>query len=290
MTASEALVRFNLGDIAVTRIVESEDPFRTLAQIYPDVPPEDFEPHRHWLEPWALCPVTGKIILPVQSYLVRTRRHTILVDTCVGNDKSAEWHPPWHRRQDKAWPERLAAAGVRPEDIDYVLCTHLHGDHCGWNTTLRDGRWVPSFPNARYIIAKREFDHCQSSGTPVFRESIEPIVEAKQAVLVETDHALDDEVWLEPTPGHTPGHVAIRLASKGARAIMSGDVMHSPIQCAHPEWAFVSDRDPAMARATRRSLLESACEQGTLVLTAHFPSPSLGRIEVEGSAFRFRYT
>ncbi len=283
------LVHFALGDITVQRIVESEEPFLTLPQLFAEAPPEAIERHRHWLERWALCPETGKVILPVQSYLVRTGRHTILIDSCVGNDKSVEWHPPWHQRRDRTWTDKLAAAGVQPEDIDYVLCTHLHADHCGWNTTLRDGRWVPTFPNARYVMAKREYEHSQREAKPIFTENVLPIVAAGQAVLVDMDHALDDEVWLEPTPGHTPGHVAVRLASGGARAVMCGDIMHSPIQCVYPEWAFVSDQDPERARKTRRKFLESECESGDLVLTAHFPSPSMGHIVAKEDAFRFRY-
>lgn len=283
------LAPFALGDITVQRIVESEEPFLTLPQLFAEAPPEAIEQHRQWLEPWALCPETGKVILPVQSYLVRTSRHTILIDTCVGNHKTGNWHPPWHMRRDRTWLERLAAAGFQPEDIDYVLCTHLHGDHCGWNTTLQDGRWVPTFANAHYIISKREYDNSESMGGSTFEESILPIMEADQAVLVDMDHALDDEVWLEPTPGHTPGHVAVRLASNNTRAVMCGDIMHSPIQCAHPEWVFTSDRDPELARKTRRRFLESECESGDLVLTAHFPSPSMGHIVAKEDAFRFRY-
>jgi len=278
-----------LGNISIQRIVESEEPFYTLAQLFPEASQEAIEAHRPWLEPWALCPKTGKVILPVQSFLIRTSRHTILIDTCVGNNKSVKWHPPWDNRRDPTWPEKLAAAGVRPEEIDYVLCTHLHGDHCGWNTSLRNGRWVPTFPNARYVISKREYEHSESQGSSTFEESIQPIAEAGQAVLVDMDHALDDEVWLEPTPGHTPGHVAIRLASRGARAVMCGDIMHSPIQCAHPEWAFVSDGDPDLARETRRTFLKSECESGNLVLTSHFPSPSMGHIVPRSEAFQFKY-
>lgn len=278
-----------LGDISVQRIVESEAPFRTLAEMFPAATPEAIERHRHWLEPRALCPETGKIILPVQSYLVRTRRHTILIDTCVGNDKSVAWHPRWHRQRERAWLDGLAAAGAGPEDIDFVLCSHLHVDHCGWNTTLRDGRWVPTFPNARYVIARREYEHSQAEAEPIFAENVLPVMEAGQAVLVEMDHALDDEVWLEPTPGHTPGHVAIRLRSRGHGAVMCGDLMHSPVQCAHPEWNYARDRIPELAGKTRRRFLEDQCESGALVLTAHFPSPSVGHIVAQEEAFRFAY-
>ena len=196
-------------------------------------------------------------------------------------------------RSKQPWLDGFAAHGLRFEDIDYVFCTHLHVDHCGWNTRILDGRWVPTFPNARYVFARREYEHvaeaARTEGDPVFAENVLPVMEAGQAVLVDLDHAIDDEVWLEPTPGHTPGHVAIRLASAGASAVMSGDLMHSPVQCRHPEWVVRPDYDKAEGCRTRRAFLERYCETGTLVYTAHFPLPSAGRIEREGDAFRFVY-
>ena len=278
---------FALGRIQFQNIVENS-PFRVdPPSMLAEATPEALAPHRHWLEPHALCPESGQLVLPVQSYLVRSSRHTILIDSCIGCDKSAAWYKPWHRRQDRGWLAALARAGVAPEAVDFVLCSHLHLDHCGWNTQLRDGRWVPTFPRARYIFARREYEHSQTQGSSTFRESVLPVMEAGQAVLVESDHALDDEVWLEPTPGHTPGHVAIHLASAGQRAVMTGDLIHSPLQCLYPDWHCLFDDDPAQACATRRRFLEDQCESGRLVMTAHFPLPSVGRIGTEGDAFRF---
>ena len=283
------LETFRLGDLSITRLLEMEMPFFAPATLFPDAPPEAFEAERHWLEPAALCPQSGHLILAVQSYLVRSRRHTILIDSCVGCDKTNAFFPGWHRRQDRSWLASLAAAGVRPEEVDFVLCTHLHSDHCGWNTQLVDGRWVPTFPKARYVLARREVAHFEAAPNNAYQESVLPVIEAGQAELVETDHALDDEVWLEPTVGHTPGHVAVRLASRGAEAVMCGDVMHSPIQCLYPDWAFASDHDPERARTTRRTFLEASCADRRLVLTAHLPSPSIGHVLADGAAFRFRY-
>ncbi len=278
-----------VGDILVRRVLEMEIPFRTPEHLFPDSTPQAIDAHRHWMEPWALCPETGKMILAVQSYLVRTRRHTILVDTCMGCDKTYESYAPWHKRTDRVWLTRLAAAGVGPEDIDYVFCTHLHADHCGWNTQLVDGRWVPTFPNAKYILAKREVEHVQTVSSLQYRESVLPVIEAGQAVLVETDFVLDDEVRLEPTPGHTPGHVAVGLASNGHQAVMCGDLVHCPIQCIYPAWRFWIDSDQGLGNETRRNFLEANCESGRLVLTAHFPSPSMGHVLEDGDAFRFRF-
>lgn len=280
-----------LGDITINRILELEAPLAPLLEFFDDAVPEAVEPHRHWLEPKALDPETGMMILPVQSYLVRTRHHTILIDTCIGCRKTYGGMPEWQDLRDETWLRNLEAAGVGPGDIDCVFCTHLHVDHCGWNTRLVDGRWTPTFPNAKYILAADEYAACEAEGTAVFRENVLPIMEAKQAVLVDTDYAFDDEVWLTPAPGHTAGHVAVNIASRGQNAIMIGDMMHSPIQLAHPEWSPNFDFDMALSTETRKQFLDSHCETETLVLTAHFPSPSVGHVVPHAErAFDFDYS
>ena len=284
------MTKRQLGDITIERILELEAPLATPLEFFDEAVPEAVAPHRHWLEPKALDPASGKMILPVQSYLVRTRHHTILIDACIGCRKSYDGVPEWKDRRDETWLRNLAAAGVGPGDIDYVFCTHFHVDHCGWNTRLVDGRWTPTFANAKYIFAADEYAASEADDSLVFRENVLPIMEARQAVLVDMDYALDDEVWLEPTPGHTAGHVAVNLASKGERAVMCGDLMHNPIQLAHPEWSPKFDYDPAASAETRRRFLDSHCETDTLVLTAHFPSPSVGRVVRHAErAFDFSY-
>lgn len=276
-----------VGEIEVWRILEWEGPFLPISEMFPDATPEALEPHLAWLEPWALCPDTGRMILPVQSYLVKTARHTILLDTCIGNHKTNQFFKPWYNRRDDTWMRALNAAGVKPAQVDYVLCTHLHLDHTGWNTQLLDGRWVPTFPNAKYVFAKEEFEERQALGGTSFEENIVPVMDAGQGVLVAMDHALDDEVWLTPTPGHTRGHVSIHLKSRGQQAVMMGDLMHSPVQCAEPHWHAVSDGDPDLARKTRRAFLEQHAGTDTMILTAHFPTPSIGHFQRQGPAFRF---
>ncbi|MFK7962647.1 MAG: MBL fold metallo-hydrolase [Burkholderiaceae bacterium] len=278
-----------VGNIVVQRIVELEDPFIPIGQMFPDATAESINAHRPWLEPWALCPESGRLILPVQSYLLKTTHHTILIDTCVGNHKSIQFLDSWNNRQDELWLRRLAASGVHPAEIDFVLCTHLHLDHCGWHTQLINGRWQPTFPNAQYLFAREEFQHRQEKADDTFVENIIPVMEAGQGVLVSMDHAIDSEVWLVPTPGHTPGHVSIHLASAGKRAVMMGDVMHSPVQCAEPDWRAVSDDNPDLARATRHQFLNQHAETDTLILTAHFPSPSVGHLVGHSGAFRLNY-
>ena len=278
-----------LGQIEVRSLLDISGLHAPIGEVFREATPEALAPYRHWLEPDALCPISQRIILPVQAYLVQTRHHRILIDTCVGCGKSIPDAPDWHQRSDTSWLTRLADAGLGPEHIDYVFCTHLHSDHCGWNTERRDGRWVPTFPNAKYVFSKLELEATAKAGGAAFEESVLPILEAGLAQLVELDFALDDEVWLEPATGHTEGHVVVNLKSNGRRAAMCGDLMHSPVQCPHPEWSPVWDRDPEAARRTRRSFLERHADTDTIVLTAHFPLPSIGRVVPHGSGFLFRY-
>ncbi|MBT7664338.1 MAG: MBL fold metallo-hydrolase [Rhodospirillaceae bacterium] len=278
-----------IGDIAVQRIIEMEVPFFVPHEVFREATPEALEPHRHWLEPNAMAPETGKLILPFQSYLVRTKHHTILIDTCIGCGKNIAHRPEWFNRTDQTWMNNLRAAGVEPEAIDYVFCTHLHADHCGWNTSFVDGRWVPTFPNAKYVFSQVEYAAAEARNDIIFQESALPIMEASQAQLVATDFALDDNVWLQSTPGHTAGHVAVNLASNGQSAVMCGDLIHSPIQCVYPEWSPKFDLDKPLAAKTRRHFLASNAESGQLVLSAHFPSPSIGHVIAKGDAFQFEY-
>ena len=279
-----------LGDLSLARAVEMVMPFDPLV-FFPETTAADWAPHEGWLKPRAMDPASGALLFPVQSYLVRTRHHAILIDACVGNHKERPNRPLWHQKTDDAYLQALAALEVTPADIDYVMCTHMHADHVSWNTRLVDGRWVPTFPKARYVFSRKELEawelgHPKFSRQPL-EDSVLPVIAAGQAVLVDHDHALDDEVWLEPTPGHTPDHVAICLASRGERAVMGGDLMHSPIQCLHPEWTAWPDWDPAQAKRTRRAFMERYADTDTLVCTAHFPLPSAGRIRAAGAGFRF---
>ena len=280
-----------LGGLEILRALELVTPFSPF-HFFPETTEEDWAPHRHWLEPDALDPETDQLLFPMQSYVIRTSHHTILIDSCVGNGKERPTRPHWHLKTDETYLNALAEHGIAPEAIDFVMCTHLHSDHVGWNTRLNNGRWVPTFPNARYIFSKKELEawrdvgHEKFSRTP-FEDSVLPVLEAGRAELVADDYALDDEVFLESTPGHTPGHVAISLKSNGASAVMCGDLMHSPIQCLHPEWTAWPDWDAEQAKQTRRMFLERNCESDTLICTAHFPLPSAGRIVRSEEAYRF---
>lgn len=286
-----------LGQVTIDRVLEVEGPELDPLTFFPDCTEAILARHMGWLAPRFYDPVAKKLILAIQSYLVRTPHHTILIDTCIGEHKERKFSEAWHMRRDSAYLANLADAGCAPEDIDFVMCTHLHPDHVGWNTLLIDGRWVPTFPNAQYVFSRDEwsFWHEKSAKDPrkyddgAYADSVLPVDEAGQSLVVDRDHALDDTVWLEPSPGHTPGHTSVRLSSGGRDAVMSGDLMHCILQCTYPDWSSFVCFDKDQARATRRAFLDRYCESGALVMPAHFPSPSLGYIERAGDAFGFRY-
>jgi glyoxylase-like metal-dependent hydrolase (beta-lactamase superfamily II) len=280
---------FKIADLTLHRIVEQQGPLAPITAVFPGVTPEILAENRGWLQPWALS-ADDQMIAAIQSYVVRTPHHTILIDSCVGNDKSRPGRPAWDKKQDGTYMAALGAAGVTVEDIDIVMCTHLHVDHVGWNTKLLDGRWVPTFPNARYVFGQTEYAHWEGlnakEASPIFNESVLPIVEAGRADLVATDFAIGDHVRLLPTPGHTPGHFAVLLGKTGNEAVVTGDLIHSPIQTRYPDLSPGFDTDPVQAAATRRAFLERFCDTETLCCTIHFPSPSAGLIKRWGDGFK----
>ncbi len=287
--------KWRVGDVEISSIPEFTVAMFAPSFIYPDLPKEKLEQHRSWLEPKHLDPASGKLVIAIQAYVVKTKRRTILVDACSGNDKERPSRPLFHR-QKRPWLERLAEAGFDPSDIDFVLCTHLHIDHVGWNTRLLNGRWVPTFPRARYLITKAEWEHWQDedkrkaySTDEHIEDSVLPIVAAGQCDFVAMDYRFDDEAWLDPTPGHTPGHVALRVRSQGQEAALSGDLMHTALQCAEPQISSCFCVDPDLSAKSRRSFLERCAEGRALVLPAHFPHPSGGRVAPAGAGFRFTF-
>ncbi|WP_233154944.1 MBL fold metallo-hydrolase [Candidimonas nitroreducens] len=254
----------------------------------PSLTRECLEENRHWLQPHSLGP-NDIFSLTYQSYIVRTPHHTILVDSCLGNDKP-RLEPEWNMKTDDNFVRGLAAVDVTLEDIDYVMCTHLHVDHAGWNTRLVDGRWVPTFPNARYIFGRRELESAKTryakGGYPSYANGVLPILEAGRADIVEDDYQIGDYVRLLPTPGHTDGHVAFCFGKSVDAAVMTGDLLHVPLQIRYPELSFSRDKDSVQSALTRRSFLEHFCDTPTLCCTAHLPSPSVGRIKRWGDGYR----
>jgi glyoxylase-like metal-dependent hydrolase (beta-lactamase superfamily II) len=284
-------LRYLVDDIAIHRIVEENVGTRPAFDFIAGLTPELLEANRHWLEPESLLPGSDDLAFCFQSYVVRTPHHTILIDSCIGNDKPRPRRPGWHLKHDDHYMRALAAAGFRVEDIDYVLCTHLHADHVGWNTRLDNGRWVPTFPNARYLMSGKELDHwmCEHAQRPIecIADSVLPVVEEGRAELVASAHVVSEHVRLVPTPGHTVDHFSVCLGRGRDAAVMTGDLIHSPLQARFPELCARVDHDHALAARTRRTFLARYAGTDTLCCTAHFPAPSCGRIERWDDGFRF---
>jgi len=275
-----------IGDVEVWRILEINGPFLNPEELFPNAGPQAREAIATHV-PHQLCAATGRLILPIQGFLLKTPSHTILVDSCVGNNKSNPNTPDWNMRSDNRFMAALTAAGIGPQDVDYVLCTHLHTDHVGWNTKLEDGRWVPTFPNARYLMPADDEEYFGKSAGNVYIQSVLPVIEAGQVELVSSGHVMGDHVTLVPTPGHTPGHVSVLVKSGSAEAIITGDALHTAAQCWYPDWHFKYDVDGDLAANSRRQLLENASEANRKVLGSHFALPSIGRVKAHGNAFRW---
>lgn len=282
-------LQFSAGDLTIHRIVEQETTFLPALDMLPALTPDLLAENRGWMRQAGAIDDSGTLILCFQSYVIRTPHHTILLDSCIGNDKPRPARPKWHMKTDDTYLRALKQAGFSVGDIDYVMCTHLHVDHVGWNTRLENGRWVPTFPNARYVFAKGEFDYWTAQNAkaevPPFIDSVLPVVEAKRADIVSDDFVIGDHARILPTPGHTPGHVAFSFGREKDDAVFGGDLMHSPLQTRYPELSAKFDVDPAQAAVTRRNFLERYCETDTLCCPAHFPSPSVGKIRRQGDGF-----
>ncbi len=284
-----------IGDVVLSRVVESEEPLLKPAELFPDWQDTVIDENRDWLIPRFYDPRSGLLAITIQSFLLKTRHHTILVDACAGNHKDRA--RPFFDQREWPWLDALAATGTGPADIDFVLCTHLHVDHVGWNTQLSDGRWVPTFPNAKYLFSrldwafwKRESERDELARTGDYIvDSVLPIFAAGQAVLVDGEYEVEDGIRLEPTPGHSPGHVVVHIRSGGREAVLSGDVMHHPLQCRYPDWSTNFCADQIQSRATRRQFLDTYCETDVLIVPSHFPTPTAGFIETDKNAFRFRF-
>jgi glyoxylase-like metal-dependent hydrolase (beta-lactamase superfamily II) len=285
--------KLEIGGVTITNIVERDGPWRRPADMFPAYDPEIGKRHLAALEPFVYDPASDRIVITYQTFVVKTPRHTILVDTCTGEDKGYRAPMDFPKAP---WLDGFRAAGLRFEDIDYVFCTHLHIDHCGWNTVLRDGRWVPTFPKAKYIFHRREYaaweEATKRGDNPpgnVWRYNCEPVVAAGQALLVDDDFELDNTFRLEPTPGHSPCHCCVHIRSGGRHAVITGDLMHHALQCREPDWSTIFDWDKAEAARTRRRFLGNVAGTDTLVVPVHFPHPTAGRVEADGERFRYNF-
>ncbi|MEX0346352.1 MAG: MBL fold metallo-hydrolase [Rhizobiaceae bacterium] len=286
------MLRFEVGDITVTEICDIrrfEIPVKTL---FPLAEPERLAADLDWLSPDFIHGDLARLV--VRSWLLKLNGRNILIDTCVGDHKERPNRPEWHRRSGGAWLSELARSGVGPQDIDIVFCTHLHADHVGWNTKLSNGRWVPTFPNARYITSRTEFDFWQSEverldgavGHGSFTDSVLPIMEERRLDLVQDGWQLGDGLILHSSPGHTPGHMSLEVSRQGDRAVFSGDAIHSPMQILAPEWSSAFCSDPDQARLTRITLLQRLAESGELLVPMHFGGIGRCHVIADGHSFR----
>jgi glyoxylase-like metal-dependent hydrolase (beta-lactamase superfamily II) len=280
--------RWPVGHATITSIVEDEIAHIPPELFFPAATATEVAEHPWVLEHWA--DADGNIALRVQALVIEIGDRRVLVDPCVGNGKDLPL-PFW---ANQSWPfmERFADAGFAPEDVDTVVHTHLHADHVGWDTRRDGDTWVPTFPHARHLYTAAELAWARANADApmhafAFRDSISPILDAGLAEEVAPDADLDDGMRLEPTPGHTPGHVSLWLESDGEHALITGDFLHHPVQCAVPDWAEVGDEDADLARETRRRLLRTAAESGALVIGTHFPARPAGRVVADAVAWRF---
>ena len=291
------MIACRCGSIEVMRIKETLGAAFPPAHLLPDLPAEAIERNLGWLAPNHYDPVKKRFVMGTHTWLLRTQRHVILVDTCIGNHK-ARPNSPGFDNLEQPYLERLAQVGFKPEDIDFVLCTHLHVDHVGWNTQLRDGRWVPTFPNAKVLCSKAELASAEAKAKAnrpgdddraVWQDSLLPVLEAGQLLALEGRHAIEDGLLVDPTPGHTPGHVVLRAESAGERMLFAGDICHHPLQVYYPDVNSRFCEDAAGARAMRRRVLADCAESGALFAPAHWGPPHAGRVESTGGSFSLRW-
>ena len=279
---------WQVGDVRISKFVEKESTGSVHRFLILDATPEackDIE----WLKPGFMTE-KGELHFSIHALVVETPSCRIIVDTCFGNDKQRDNE----RSNMLSGPFLLdlEAAGYSASSFDYVMCTHLHLDHVGWNTVLVDSKWEPTFKNARYLIAASEYEYWSQEREKqqfgdYMRDSVDPVFADGLVDLIQTDHKLCDEVWLEPTHGHTPGHVSMRIASKGEQALITGDFIHHPCQMARPHWCTTADFDKKAVESTRRRMLAQLATEPTLVIGTHFAGPTAGRVVRDGEVWRF---
>jgi glyoxylase-like metal-dependent hydrolase (beta-lactamase superfamily II) len=281
----ERRMQWKVGRITITKVVELETVGSTRF-ILPLATNEEIR-KLPWLIP-HFATEEGRLKMSIHSLVVETPSRRIIVDTGLGNDKQGRNIPTWNDRHGP-FLETLAAAGFPAESIDTVLCTHLHVDHVGWNTRLVDGKWVPTFANARYLFGRTEYEYWRDHShepdkAAVFNDSVKPIMDAGKAELIDSNARLSDEITMIPTPGHSPGHMSMHISSDGKEALLAGDVAHHPCQMAHLDWASAVDSDPAGSTATRQQLFSRFADTETLVIGGHYDG---GHIRRDGNAFKF---
>lgn len=284
--------KFYLGDLEILRIEEAVERDADPEFLYPALNRSTITENLGWLTPHFYNAITDRLQIHIQSWLIRTKHHTILIDTCGGNHKPRPWFP-FFDQANTPYLERLKAAGCAPEDIDFVFCTHLHLDHCGWNTRLENGRWVPTFPNAQYLFSRTEYESWNVPGAErpphyeIFEDSVLPVIQAGLGRIVEDNFHVTDQISIEAAPGHTVGHGIIRATSQLQSGIFTGDAFHHPLQILDPALSSSFCVNPVQGEATRRRLLADCADHGHLMIPAHFGPPHVGRIKRARDGFMF---
>jgi glyoxylase-like metal-dependent hydrolase (beta-lactamase superfamily II) len=289
--AVEHIKHWNVGDVKIARIAEIYGFVDNISMLLKDATAE-FVQQFAWLRPHFATP-EGKMILSFQCFALRSRGKNIMIDTCIGADRKREYDVFCNLQT--SFLEDLTAAGFPPQSIDIVLCTHLHFDHVGWNTRLVNGRWVPTFPQARYLFGRQEYDHWvhlrNTGGYHDFehmQDSIDPVIEAGLVDFITPDYPVTDEVSLFPTPGHTPGHVSVLIRSGGEEAVITGDMMHHPIQFIDPQRHGNFDMDKDQGGRTRQAFVDRFADRPSLVIGSHFAEPTSGWIVRDGKGWKLR--
>jgi glyoxylase-like metal-dependent hydrolase (beta-lactamase superfamily II) len=283
------MLSWQIGDVKVTRVVELEIPvpYSEEQPFLREATPDAIK-RISWLAPHFVTP-DGAMILSIHALAVDAPGIRLVVDTCIGNDRPRSLLQG--QALQTAFLDHMTEAGFGREAVDAVVCTHLHVDHVGWNTMLVDGKWTPTFPRARYLIGRKEFEHWNAveheETQQILDDSVRPIFEAGLAEMVEMDHRISPEIRLTPTTGHTPGHVSIVIESKGETAVITGDMVHHPCQIANPDWAPDFDSDKAASTATRRNKFAEWADKPVLVIGTHFAAPTAGHLKREGKTYRF---
>lgn len=277
----ENIRHWRVGDVEIARIVEVNGFEDNIAMLLKDETAE-FVKQIAWLRP-HFATAEGLMKISFQAFVLRSRGMNVMVDTCIGADRKREYDVFCNIRT--TFLQDLAHAGFPAHSINAVLCTHLHFDHVGWNTHLVNGRWVPTFPQARYLFGREEFDHWahlrDTGGYHDFEhlhDSIDPVVTAGLVDYITPDYQLTDEVSLFPTPGHTPGHVSVLIRSRGEEAVITGDMMHHPIQLIDPLRQGNFDMDKEQAARTRQAFVQRFADSKSLIIGSHFADPTAGWI------------
>jgi glyoxylase-like metal-dependent hydrolase (beta-lactamase superfamily II) len=280
---------WRVGDVTITRVVEMELPFPYHPEytFLKQATPEALR-KMPWLYPHFVRK-DATLLLSIHALLVEAPGLKLVVDTCIGNDKARGLLRG--QTLQTRFLEDIAQAGFPRESVDAVVCTHLHVDHVGWNTMLEGGKWVPTFPNARYLIGRTEFEHWRDvdkgDTQQIMADSVKPVFDAGLAQMVDMDHRISPEIRLVPTPGHTPGHVSVAIESRGERAVITGDMVHHPCQIGRPDWSPEFDSDKKTAAETRMKMVDAWADAPILVIGTHFAAPTAGRVRRDGDVYRF---